>query len=400
VTRAGTVTIAGQTLTVTQSELIPDVLTLGFTQSGYEFDEGVGRATLTITRTGDVSGAASANYRTSDTDAFTIGCADNSNNGNGAFGRCDFATTVGRIDFAPGERQKTLTVTLIDDGHDEGAETFQVVLSNLTGASSASPNLTTTVTIRDNDAASATNPIFKTPFFVRQRYLDFLSREPETGEPWSGVLNRCPNVNNDATCDRLLVSQSFFGSPEFQLKGFYVFRFYKLAFNRLPEYTEIVSDMSFVAGATEAEVYARKAQLSRLFTERPEFQTAYGNLSNDAFVAALLGRYQINGISTPDPAHPDGTAKVGFTRENLINELDAGGLTRAQVLRAVADSDEASGREFDNAFVAMQYYGYLRRKPEGAGYEAWLGVLRRGDTRTMVDGFMNSAEYKLRFGRL
>jgi hypothetical protein len=48
----------------------------------------------------------------------------------------------------------------------------------------------------------------------------------------------------------------------------------------------------------------------------------------------------------------------------------------------------------------MQYYGYLRRKPEGAGYEAWLVVRRRGDTRVMVDGFMNSAEYKLRFGRL
>ncbi|HEY0081523.1 MAG TPA: Calx-beta domain-containing protein, partial [Pyrinomonadaceae bacterium] len=352
--RAGTATIAGQTLTVTQSEPIPDVLTLGFTQTGYEFDEGVGRATLTITRKGEVSEAASADYRTSDTDAFTIGCADNSNNGNGAFGRCDFATTVGRIDFAPGERQKTLTVPLIDDGHDENSETFQVVLSNLMGASSASPNLTATVTVHDNDVANAPNPIFTTPFFVRQHYLDFLSREPEAGEPWSGVLDRCPNVNNDASCDRLLVSQSFFGSPEFQLKGLYVFRFYKLAFNRLPEYTEIVSDMSFVAGATEAEVYARKAQLSRLFTERSEFQNAYGNLSNDAFVSALLGRYQLTQISTPDPAQPDGTAKVAFTRETLINRLNAGTLTRAQVFRAVADSDEASVREFDNAFVAMQ----------------------------------------------
>jgi hypothetical protein len=59
-----------------------------------------------------------------------------------------------------------------------------------------------------------------------------------------------------------------------------------------------------------------------------------------------------------------------------------------------------NAREFNNAFVAMQYYGYLRRKPQPAVYEAWLGVLQRGDTRTMVDGFINSAEYKLRFGRL
>lgn len=56
-------------------------------------------------------------------------------------------------------------------------------------------------------------------------------------------------------------------------------------------------------------------------------------------------------------------------------------------------------REFNNAFVAMQYYDYLRRKPEASGYEAWLGVLQHGDTRTMVNGFMSYAEFKLRFGR-
>jgi hypothetical protein len=238
------------------------------------------------------------------------------------------------------------------------------------------------------------------------QYLDFLSREPEAAEPWSGILNRCPNVFNldpesaSAACDRLLVSQSFFGSPEFRLKGFYVFRFYKLALGRLPEYTEIVSDMSFVAGATEAEVYARKAQLAIAFTGRQEFQTTYGSLSHAAYVEALFGRYGLTRITTPDPQQPDGATKVTLTAGDLINRLDSNALTRGQVLRAVADSQEAEAREFENAFVAMQYYGYLRRKPEAAGYEAWLGVLRRGDIRMMVDGFMNSAEYKLRFGGL
>src|SRR5205823_13464284 len=126
--------------------------------------------------------------------------------------------------------------------------------------------------------------------FVRQQYLDFLSREPEAGEPWSNVLNNCSDVNNNPACDRILVSQSFFGSPEFQLKGFYVFRFYKLAFNRLPEYTEIVSDMSFVAGATADEVYTRKAQLAVNFTQRQESMTNFGTLANSDYVAALLTR--------------------------------------------------------------------------------------------------------------
>jgi hypothetical protein len=39
-------------------------------------------------------------------------------------------------------------------------------------------------------------------------------------------------VNNNPACDRLTVSAAFFGSPEFQLKGYFVYRFYKLAFNR------------------------------------------------------------------------------------------------------------------------------------------------------------------------
>jgi hypothetical protein len=49
----------------------------------------------------------------------------------------------------------------------------------------------------------------------------------------------------------------------------------------------------------------------------------------------------------------------------------------------------------------MQYYGYLRRTPESTGYQAWLDYLNThpGDFRTMVNGFMNSTEYRLRFGQ-
>lgn len=395
--RTGTVTIAGQTFTVTQPEAAPEVSTFMFDAASYAVGEGDGRATLKVTRTGGLSSSASVDYRTVDTDTFTVSCADSNNNHGGAFARCDFATSVGRLDFLAGESQKTLTMPIIDDGYAEGAETFQLALSIPVSVGVA--GTPATINIQDDDAADAANPIFNTSFFVRQHYLDFLSREPEANEPWSDVLNRCPNVNADPSCDRVLISQSFFGSPELRLKGFSVFRFYKLAFNRLPEYTEVVSDMSFVAGATPQEVFLRKAQLATVFTQRPEFHTIFGNLSNADYVGTLFGRYSLSQITTPDPQQPDSTAKVTLTLENLISQLDANALTRSQVLRAVAESDEVGAREFDNAFVAMQYYGYLRRKPEAAGYEAWLGVLRRGDIRTMVNGFMDSAEYKLRFGR-
>jgi hypothetical protein len=68
------------------------------------------------------------------------------------------------------------------------------------------------------------------------------------------------------------------------------------------------------------------------------------------------------------------------------------------VLRAVVEPDEVSAAHFNPAFVAMQYFGYLRRDP---GYNKWFAHLNEhpDDFRTMVKGFTDSVEYRLRFGR-
>jgi hypothetical protein len=396
---------AGTTSTV-QIGGANDSGSIQFSAAAYSVNEGDGRAAVTITRTGDAPGTASINYQTTDADTFTVGCADAAGAQGYAYGRCDFAAAVGTLVFAPGETSKLVTVPVIDDAHVEGSETFQLRLSNATGGALGSLS-TTTVTITDNDAAGAQNPVLSSfPFFVRQQYLDFLSREPDTSgfDAWLGLLNNCPNAfngpNTPSGCDRIFVSgEGFFRSIEFQLKGFYVFRFYKVGFDRLPDYLEVVSDMSFVAGQTAEEVYARKAQLATLFTERQEFKTLYGGMTNAQYVNALLARYQVAQVTTPDPTQPDGSAKVTLTAAELTNRLNANTLTRSQVLRAVADSDAVGTAEFNNAFVGMQYYGYLRRKPDAAGFNAWLNVLQSGDVRTMINGFLNSTEYKLRFGQ-
>jgi hypothetical protein len=377
--------------------IVDSDLPLTFTVGNASVTEGEDYATVTVTRTNDSSVVGSLDYYTRDGDTFTVGCADATSNSGGAYARCDFATTFGRLDFAAGETQKTIKIPIIDDGHKEGPETFTIKVSNVAETPTTHEG---TVTIQDNDAESRPNPIFTTPFFVRQHYFDFLLREPEQGEPWTAVLNKCPDVNNDPSCDRITVSHSFFRSPEFQLKGGYVFRLYKVAYNRLPTYPDLISYIRFVTPVSEAEVYARKAELANSFTSQYEFKATYLSLANSHFVPALLSRYQLTQITTPDPAQPDGMTKVTLTQADLVNQLNTRALTHAQVLRAIADSDEVKEREFNNAFVAMQYYGYLRRTPDAAGYEAWLGVLRRGDIRTMVNGFMNSAEYKLRFGGL
>jgi glucose/arabinose dehydrogenase len=400
VPRVGTVFIAGQILTITQPELIPEVPTVQFSRAAYEFSEGAGRATALLTRTGGTEQSISVKFETVD-DPSAVPCA--AANGT-AYARCDYATTIETVTFAPGEASREVGVPLVDDAHVEGSETVPLRLRDVTGVAVVGTQSTATLTITDNDATAGPNPIFTTPFFVRMHYLDFLSREPEPGEPWSAILNGCSNVNNNPACDRITVSQSFFGSPEFRLKGFFVYNFYRVAFNRRPDYAEIIPDMRSVTGQTPAETNARRAAFPTAFVQRPEFRTTYDALSNTDYVNALLDRYALQQINTPDPQNPESTGRVTLTRAELISRLGATGgqsLTRAQVLRALVESDEIAAREFNGAFVAMQYYGYLRRTPEEAGYQDWLRVIDQdaNNVRLMVNGFMNSTEYRLRFGR-
>jgi hypothetical protein len=244
-------------------------------------------------------------------------------------------------------------------------------------------------------------------FFVQQQYIDFLSRFPDASGfgDWMNYLAAC---NGDNTClnavngRRVQVSRSFFQSTEFNLKGGFVFRFYKASFGRLPEYAEIVADMRAVTGTTPQEVYQKKAAFAQGFVQRGEFNSTYGSLSNDAFVNALMDRYQLASIRTPNPATPDDASdanKVTLSRAQLTSQLNAATLSRAQVLRAVADSDQVSSAEFNSGFVSMQYYGYLRRKPEPSGYNDWMTYLNAhpGDFNMMVYGFIYSPEYRNRF---
>ena len=76
---------------------------------------------------------------------------------------------------------------------------------------------------------------------------------------------------------------------------------------------------------------------------------------------------------------------------------------RAAALRAVADSDSVFRRQYNPAFVLMQYYGYLRRDPDAEGYAYWLGKLNQFNGNyveaEMVKAFISSIEYRQRFGQ-
>jgi hypothetical protein len=78
--------------------------------------------------------------------------------------------------------------------------------------------------------------------------------------------------------------------------------------------------------------------------------------------------------------------------------LEAGTLTRAQALRQIAESGEVYAKYYNQAFVVMEYFGYLRRDPDIL-YLNWIGVLdaNPADSRRMVEGFVDATEYRNRF---
>jgi hypothetical protein len=69
------------------------------------------------------------------------------------------------------------------------------------------------------------------------------------------------------------------------------------------------------------------------------------------------------------------------------------------VLRGLVDSPEVYFKYYNEAFVIMSYFGYLRRTDDGAHVD-WINVMNQtgGDYRVLINGFMNSTEYRRRFG--
>ena len=59
-------------------------------------------------------------------------------------------------------------------------------------------------------------------------------------------------------------------------------------------------------------------------------------------------------------------------------------------------------REANRTFVQIEYFGYLRRDPDLAGYNFWVAKLNQfnGDflQAEMVKAFLSSLEYRARFG--
>jgi FtsP/CotA-like multicopper oxidase with cupredoxin domain len=244
-------------------------------------------------------------------------------------------------------------------------------------------NQTDAVFVGLPNAVPIINPLDTSGFFVRQQYLDFLNREPD-GVGFDFWVNNLESCGADAACleqRRIDVSAAFFLSTEFEQTGRLVDGLYRASFNRRPLYAEFMADVRLLLSNKDSFVDA--------FVSRPAFHTTFDNMSNDAYADSLITH--------------TGVAFSASERGSLVDGLNANTLTRAAALQRVAGNQQFINAKRNEAFVMMEYFGYLRRDPDERGYEFWLDKLNgfAGDSQTteMVRAFIQSDEYRHRISR-
>lgn len=115
--------------------IVPPLPTLQLNLDNYTVAEDVGTAVLTVTRTGNVSVAASVDYAAVDGTA-TAGA--------------DYTAVAGVLSFDAWESSRTISISVLEDALAEGNESLTVVLSNVVGATLGGVG-SSTVNISDNE---------------------------------------------------------------------------------------------------------------------------------------------------------------------------------------------------------------------------------------------------------
>jgi hypothetical protein len=378
--------------------------TIQFETNHVDVVEGQGSVELFVTRSGNTTAAATVQYA-------TVGSLPTRQNGK-ATDRSDYTTTLGTLRFASGETRKSFRAIITDEGYLDGSQNLIARLSSPTGGAALGALSTMTISIADNDIAVATsNPNDASDLFVRQHYSDFLGRDPDTSglNFWTNQIESCGTDKQCRTIRRINVSAAFYLSIEFQETGFLVYRLFKASYpdnvsrpRGFPTYREFIHDTQDIGrnvivgqGSWQAQLETNKRLAVDDFVERPEFKLRYPTTLTAAQFVDALNSNTAGALSVAE-------------RDALVNGLLSGAETRATVLRKIAEDEDFRAAQFNRGFVLMEYFGYLRRNPTEVpdlnftGFDFWLSKLNQFNgsfiQAQMVEAFIASSEYRVRFG--
>jgi len=289
----------------------------------------------------------------------------------------------------------------------------QVMEPNISGDLTHSVAIPADLTLSEmRDVGWSGNAIGDVPFFVRQQYLDFLNRQPDSSgfAFWTSDIFNCGIDQGCAEVHRINGSAAFFLSIEFQDTGNLVYKMWKAGFGKVSGTPVAVRRTNFLRdsqtiqnspnqiivgqGNWQANLEANKQAFALSFVQRAGFPN---QSDGPSFVNNLFANAGVT------PTSAEQTAAI-----NAFNGAGGGNAGRAAALRSVCDSPSVSNALRNEAFVLMQYFGYLQRDPDAqtpadySGFQFWLDKLNSFNgnfiAAEMVKAFLASTEYRARFG--
>ncbi len=265
--------------------------------------------------------------------------------------------------------------------------------------------------------------------FVTWQYRDFLRREPDGPglAHWTNEITICSTNpasrlpgESESDCivrKRANTSAAFFMSPEFQTSSYFVLRVYRGSLGRMPHFggglsagNEFTRDAATVSNGivvnnqlSPSVINANKQAFVTEFVTRSEFLAIYGGLTDTQYVNKLFETTGINASQSDrnaliaEAATSGGRASVLFKVVDGTTTINNEGHLQFNTTYGQAFYDA----QFNAAFVQIEYFGYLLRDPDSAGYTFWLGKLNTFGNwvdAQMVLAFISSPEYRSRFG--
>jgi hypothetical protein len=136
-----------------------------------------------------------------------------------------------------------------------------------------------------------------------------------------------------------------------------------------------------------------------------EFKAIYDPLNNQQYVDKLFQTTGVNASASDRAALVNGLN--GINRDASERAAEGSGWNQRDLGREPAVHHHVWAgvlqQQFNRAFVQLEYFGYMKRDPDDAGYAFWLGKLNQfgGNfvNAEMVLAFISSPEYRARFGQ-
>ena len=253
------------------------------------------------------------------------------------------------------------------------------------GGLTIDPGVTTTVV----------NPLDDYRFFISQNYADLLGHDSDqlSLEKLTSQFLQCGSRSDCLQKRRLDLAVSLLVQNELPANGLFLHGLYSGGLGRRPRLTEYETDRKEIARFNARGEDGRLA-LALAFVQRPEFEKKYPSTLKPAeFVDRLL-------------ATTSQTLSVDLKNERdlLVASVDGTNEARAAILAKLVSETSVVDAQYNQSFVLVQYFSYLRRDPDETGFNFWVNALKSKPlrdpdaARSMVCAFLTSIEYQNRFG--